>query len=138
MVLNRMESDIKKIKVEPVVTCDDILNARKTVDEIYVDDKIRQYIIDIVFATRYPQKHNLAKLENLIQLGASPRATIALIKAAKAYAFMNGRGYVTPQDVKAVGFDILRHRVMLSYEAEAEDMTPEDMITTIFEKVPIP
>ncbi|MGB2601708.1 MAG: MoxR family ATPase, partial [Candidatus Omnitrophota bacterium] len=138
IVLNRMESDIKTIKVEPVVTCDDILNARKTVDEIYVDDKIRQYIINIVFATRYPQKHNLAKLENLIQLGASPRASIALIKAAKAYAFINGRGYVTPQDVKAVGFDILRHRVMLSYEAEAEDMTPEDMITTIFEKVPIP
>lgn len=138
VVLNRMESDIKTIEVEPVVTCDDILNARKTVDEVYVDDKIRQYIIDIVFATRYPKKHNLAKLENLIQLGASPRATIALIKAAKAYAFMNGRGYVTPQDVKAVGFDILRHRVMLSYEAEAEDMTPEDMITTIFEKVPIP
>ncbi|MBD3427318.1 MAG: AAA domain-containing protein [Candidatus Omnitrophica bacterium] len=138
VVLNRMESDIKPIEVDSVVTCDDILNARKTVDEIYVDDKIRQYIIDIVFATRYPKKHGLEKLENLIQLGASPRATIALIKAAKAYAFMKGRGYVTPQDVKAVGFDILRHRVLLSYEAEAEDMTPEDMITTIFEKVPIP
>jgi len=138
VILTRMESDSKKIEVEPVVTCEEILKARLVVDEVYVDEKIKQYIINVVFATRYPSQHGLPELENLIQLGASPRATIALTKVAKAYAFMNGRGYITPQDVKSIGFEILRHRVMLSYEAEAEEMIPEDIISKIFEKVPIP
>ncbi|MFH1877211.1 MAG: MoxR family ATPase [Candidatus Omnitrophota bacterium] len=138
IVLNRMGSSFQKIEVEPVVTPQQILDARRVVDEVYVDDKIKEYIVSLVFATRYPDRHALAELKKLIQLGASPRATISLVKAAKAYAFMNGRGYVTPQDVQSIGFDILRHRVILSYEAVAEEMTTEDIIKTLFDKVPIP
>ncbi len=138
VVLTRMGKDNPEIDVEPVVTTDTILKARKIVDEVFVDDKVKQYIIAVVFATRFPQKHGMPELENMIQLGASPRATIALVKAAKAYAFMNGRGYVTPQDIKSVGYDILRHRIMLTYEGEAEEMTSEDVIKKIFETVPIP
>lgn len=138
VVLTRMGTDTPELGVEPVVTTDAILRARKVVDEVYVDEKIKQYIISLVFATRFPKRYNLPELENMIQLGASPRATISLVKAAKAYAFMNGRGYVTPQDIKSVGFDILRHRIMLTYEGEAEEMTSEDVIKTVFDKVPIP
>ncbi len=137
-VLTRMGKDNPDIGVEPVVNTDDILKARKIVDEVFVDDKVKQYIISIVFATRFPQKHGMPELENMIQLGASPRATISLVKAAKAFAFMNGRGYITPQDVKSVGYDILRHRIMLTYEGEAEEMTSDDVIKKVFETVPIP
>lgn len=138
VVLTRMGKDNPETDVEPVVSTDTILKARKIVDEVFVDDKVKQYIISVVFATRFPQKHGMPELENMIQLGASPRATISLVKAAKAYAFMNGRGYITPQDVKSVGYDILRHRIMLTYEGEAEEMTSEDVIKKIFETVPIP
>ena len=137
-ILTRMGSTSKKIEVTPVIKPDDILRARRVVDEIYIDDKIKQYIVNIVFATRYPGKYGLPELENLIQLGASPRASIALVVASKAYAFLQGRGYVTPQDIKSIGYDVLRHRIMPSYEAEAEEKTSEDIIKVIFEKVAIP
>ena len=137
-ILTRMGHTHKKIEVKPVVGPEDIIRARGVVDEVYLDEKIKKYIIRIVFATRYPKKFGLPELENMIQLGASPRASIALTVASKAYAFIQGRGYVTPQDIKSIGYDILRHRIMPSYEAEAEDITSEDMIKTIFEKVEIP
>ena len=137
-ILTRMGHTSTHIEVKPVVTPEDILKAREIVDEIYLDDKIKQYIVRIVFATRYPEKYDLKDLTNLIQYGASPRASIALILASKAYAFIQGRGYVTPQDIKSIGYDVLRHRIIPSYEAEAEEITSEDIITKIFEKVQIP
>ena len=107
------------------------------VDEVYMDEKIKNYIIDIVFATRNPKDYKL-DLDDLIEFGASPRATINLTLAAKAYAFIQGRGYVTPQDVKSIGLDVLRHRVIVSYEAEAEDMTSEDIVKKIFDQIEVP
>jgi len=121
----------------PVVKPEDILRARSVVDEIYIDDKIKEYILDIVFATRDPQKYKL-DLEGFIQYGASPRASIYLTVAAKALAFVNGRGYVTPQDVKSIGLDVLRHRVIVSYEAEAEEMTSEHIVQRIFDTIEVP
>ena len=121
-----------------MVTPQDILRARKTVDEIYMDEKIEKYIVDLVAATRNPEEYKLADLKGLIQYGASPRASISLAVAAKAYAFLQGRGYVTPQDVKSIGLDVLRHRVIVSYEAEAEEKTSEDIIKKIFEEVEVP
>ncbi|MGD9643109.1 MAG: AAA family ATPase [Elusimicrobiales bacterium] len=121
-----------------VVGVDAVLKARQTADLIYVDDKIKNYVLDLVIATREPAKHGLEKIKPWINYGASPRATIFMIQAAKAYAFINGRGYVTPEDIKAVGFDVLRHRVMLTYEAEAENITSEDIIKSLFEAVEVP
>ena len=138
MILTRMGHTSQKITVEPVVTTQDILRAREVVDQVYLDDKIKEYIIKIVFATRYPEKYGLPELASMIQLGASPRASIALLVASKAYAFIQGKGYVTPEDIKDIGFDVLRHRIMRSYEAEAEEMSTEDIIQTIFDKVDIP
>ena len=106
-------------------------------DEIYIDDKIKNYIVDIVFASRDPKAYNL-KLEEFIEYGASPRATIFLALAAKAHAFIKGRGFVTPQDVKSIGMDVLRHRVIVTYEAEAEEITPEDVVQKIFDTVEVP
>jgi MoxR-like ATPase len=103
-----------------------------------MDEKIQRYIIDIVFATREPRNYKLDELSNLIQYGASPRATIYLTLAAKAYAFVQGRGYVTPQDIKSIGMDVLRHRVIISYEAEAEEKKSEDIIKRIFEEIEVP
>ena len=137
-ILTRMAETSKKITVDPVTTPEEILKARKTVDEIYIDDQLKKYIVSIVFATRFPEKYGLPELTKLIQLGASPRAGINLVLASKAYAFLRGRGYVTPNDIKEISADVLRHRIMPSYEAEAEDITSEDMIKTIFEKIPIP
>jgi len=137
-ILTRMGHTHKKIEVKPVVGPADIIKARGIVDEVYLDEKIKKYIIRIVFATRFPGKFGIPELENMIQLGASPRASIALTVASKAYAFIQGRGYVTPQDIKSIGYDILRHRIMPSYEAEAEEVSSEDIIKTIFEKVEIP
>ena len=108
------------------------------VSEIYLDEKIKTYILDLVFATRDPEGHKLPALKNLISYGASPRATIYLAQAAKAYAFLSGRGYVTPEDIKSIGADVLRHRIILSYEAEAENLSPEKIIQTIFETVEVP
>jgi len=137
-ILKEMSFTDKEIKVSPVVGPEDIKRSRKVVNEIYMDEKIEKYIIDLVFATREPEKYKLSDLTNLIQYGASPRASIYLAIAAKAYAFIQGRGYVTPQDVKSIGPDILRHRVIVSYEAEAEDKTSEDIIKRIFDEVEVP
>jgi len=137
-ILKRMAVTDRKIDVKPVVTPERVLEVRKIVDEIYMDEKIEKYIVDIVFATREPAAHGLSDLEGLIEYGASPRATINLVLAAKAYAFIQGRGYVTPQDVKSIGPDVLRHRVIPSYEAEAEDKTVEDIIKRVFEEIEVP
>jgi len=115
----------------------DIINIRNIVDEIFMDDKIKDYIIDVVFATREPEAYNL-DIKDLIQFGASPRATLALTIASKAHAFLEGRGYVTPQDVKSIGLDVLRHRVIISYEAEAEEMTSDDVVQKIFDEIEVP
>lgn len=137
-IMKRMAVTDKKIAVESVAGPDDIMKARKVVDEIYIDERIEKYIIDIVFATRDPNAYRLKELVGLIQYGASPRASIYLSVAAKAYAFLQGRGYVVPQDIKTIGMDILRHRIIVSYEAEAEDKTSEDVIKRIFEEVRVP
>jgi MoxR-like ATPase len=120
-----------------VVDPKDILKARGVINEIYVDDKVKDYIVDLVCATREPDKYKI-NVRDFIQLGASPRATIALTLAAKAYAFLKGRGYVTPQDVKSIGMDVMRHRVAITYEAEAEEKTPETVIQKIFDELPVP
>jgi MoxR-like ATPase len=122
----------------PVVTAQQILEARQVLNDIYIDDKVKDYIVDIVCCTREPATYKMDGLQGLIQLGASPRATIALTLAAKAYAFLRGRGYVTPQDVKSIGMDVLRHRVSITYEAEAEEKTSETIITKIFNELPVP
>lgn len=126
------------IHVDPVVTPQDIVQAREAVNPIHIDDKIKDYIINIVFATREPGSFGMPEIEGLIEYGASPRASIYLSQTAKAYAFIQGRGYVTPQDVKSIGMDVLRHRVIVSYEAEAEEMTSEDVIQRIFDHVEVP
>ena len=135
-IMNR-QAPRKKPEVNPVLTPGDILKAREVVDAVYVDEKIQGYIVDIVLATRKPKAYGL-DMENLIQYGASPRASIYLNQAAKAYAFLQGRGYVTPQDVKTIGPDVLRHRILLSYEAEAEEMTPDDVVARFFEHIEVP
>ncbi len=123
--------------IEAVITPEEILRVRGTVDEIYMDDKIKDYIVDVVHATRSPKEHGL-ELENLIDYGASPRATLALATAARANAFMERRPYVTPQDVKSVAMDVLRHRVILTYEAEAEELTSEDIVQKVLDGVRVP
>ncbi len=136
-ILDRMAVTDKKLDVKAVIRPSDITEVRSVVDEIYVDDKVKDYIVDVVCATREPEKYGL-ELGNFISYGASPRATIYLTLAAKAHAFIEGRGYVTPQDVKSIGADVLRHRVIVSYEAEAEDKTSEDIIQTIFDNIEVP
>lgn len=137
-IMKRMAVTDKKLTVSAVVGPDDIIKARKVVDEVYIDERIEKYIIDIVFATRDPNAYRLKELVGLIQYGASPRASIYLSVAAKAYAFLQGRGYVVPQDIKTIGMDVLRHRIIVSYEAEAEDKKSEDIIKRIFEEVRVP
>ncbi len=137
-ILKRMSFTDKKNEVKAVVGPQDIINARNVVDEIYMDEKIEKYILDIVFATRNPKQYKLDDLSGLIQYGASPRATIYLTLASKAYAFIQGRGYVTPQDVKSIGPDVLRHRIIVSYEAEAEEKTSDDIIKKILNEVEVP
>ncbi len=136
-IMERMALTKKDFRISPVITPADILRLRTIVDEIYIDDKIKDYIIDIVFASRDPKAYNL-KLEEFIEYGASPRATIFLTLAAKAHAFIKGRGFVTPQDVKSIGMDVLRHRVIISYEAEAEEVGAEDIVQKIFDNVEVP
>jgi MoxR-like ATPase len=138
LIMKSMAVTDKKIDVSEVVGPEDIKRARQVVNEIYMDEKIEKYILDIVFATREPEKYKLSDLTDLIQYGASTRATIYLNLASKAYAFIQGRGYVTPQDVKSIGPDILRHRVIASYEAEAEEKTSDDIIKRIFEEIEVP
>ena len=125
-------------KVTSVTTAEDILNARKIVNEVYIDEKIEQYIADIVFASRYPDRYGLAELKDMITFGGSPRASINLAKAARAYAFIKHRGYVVPEDVRAVAHDVMRHRIGLSYEAEASNMTSEEIVSKIVNNVEVP
>ncbi len=136
-ILDRMAHSVNEIPVNSVLHPDEILAARRIVDEIYIDDKIKDYILSIIFATREPEKYNL-DIADYIQYGASPRATIFLTMGARAHAFMQGRGYVTPQDVKSIAPDVLRHRVIVSYEAEAEELTSEDLIEKILSEIPVP
>jgi len=125
-------------KINPVISIDQIIKARSVVNEVYMDDKIEKYILDIVFATRYPEKYNLEKLQPLISFGSSPRGSIALAKAAKCYAFIKRRGYVIPEDVRAIVNDVLRHRIGITYEAEAENITSIDIINSIINEVQVP
>ena len=125
------------VELKPIDGPDDILRARKVVDQIYMDEKVKNYVVDIVHATRDPKSYKI-DVAGLIEYGASPRATIYLTLAAKACAFLHGRGYVTPQDIKSIGMDVLRHRVIPTYEAEAEDVTSEDIVKRIFDEVPVP
>jgi MoxR-like ATPase len=125
-------------KINAVVSTDDILKARESVKNIYMDDKIESYILDIVFATRFPEKYGLAELKSLINYGGSPRASINLALASKAHAFLNRRGYVIPEDVRNVCKDVMRHRIGVTYEAEAEEITSEDIITKIINTVEVP
>ena len=126
------------VEPDPVITPQELIRAREVVKEVYVDEKIEKYVVDIVFATRYPQEFGLDELKGLITYGASPRASIFLTQAAKAHAFLRGRGYVTPEDVRAISMDVMRHRVILSYEAEAEEMTSEDIIRKIVNRIEVP
>lgn len=124
--------------VLPVTTAEEIMKARAVVEDVYIDEKIEQYIADIVFASRYPEKYGLAEIKDMITFGGSPRASISLAKAARAYAFIKHRGYVVPEDVRAVVHDVMRHRIGLSYEAEASNVTSEDIVSKIINKVEVP
>ncbi|MCA9187881.1 MAG: MoxR family ATPase [Pirellulaceae bacterium] len=136
-ILDRMSQTRQRIAIEPVMHPQDIVAARELVDRIYVDDKVRHYIVDLVMATRRPEEYGL-NIRHLVQYGGSPRATINLTLAARANAFLNGRGYVVPQDVKDLALDVLRHRVVLTYEAEAEDKTSDEIVTMILSHIPVP
>ena len=136
IVRNNLNSQMPKVK--PVVTTKQILTAQETVREVYMDEKIENYILNLIFATRYPENYNLESIKPLISFGASPRGSINLATAAKCHAFLRHRGYVIPEDVRAVIFDVLRHRIGLTYEAEAENITSEDLITQIINEVEVP
>ncbi len=136
-ILDLMARTSNLPSAQPVITAAEILEARQIMNDIYIDDKVKDYIVDVVCATREPETYKI-DLKPFIQLGASPRATISLTLAAKAHAFLQGRGYVTPQDVKSIGQDVLRHRVAITYEAEAEEKTSETIIQKIFDELPVP
>ena len=137
IIRSNLNGEIKN-EVRPILTTQDILNAREVVRKVYLDEKIEQYIADIVFATRYPEKYGLRELKDYIEFGGSPRASISLALASRAYAFIKRRGYVIPEDVRAVAFDVLRHRIGLSYEAEANNVNAEDIISKVINKVEVP
>ena len=137
-IIDRMGSSAGAPVVEQATTPEAIVATRKVLDSIYVDDKVKSYVVDLVFATRDPAQIGLEKLRPLILYGASPRASLALTRAARARAFLEGRGFVTPQDIKAVGYHVLRHRVITTYEAEAEEISSEDILRQIFDNVPVP
>jgi MoxR-like ATPase len=136
-IMQRMTSG-ETIKINPVVKPEDIMKARQVVNEVYMDEKIDRYIVDIVFATRSPEEYGLTDITPLIAFGASPRASINLKLAAKAHAFLRRRGYVTPEDVKAIGMDVLRHRIIVTYEAEAEEVTSEDVVRRVINHIEVP
>jgi MoxR-like ATPase len=136
-ILEAMATSEPNLAVHPVISGDDVLAARHVVNSVYVDDKLKDYIVDVVWTTRDPKRYGI-DLNGYVRYGASPRATIALTMAARAWAFLNGRGYVTPQDVKTFALDVLRHRVAVSYEAEAENITSENIITKVLETLPVP
>jgi len=136
-IVDRMVGSVEP-RVQPVCSREDISRINKSYKIVYIDEKIKDYIVNIVFATRFPEEAGLGKLKNLIQFGASPRASIYLTETAKALAFIRKRGYVTPEDVKNIGRDVLRHRIILSYEAEAEELTTDDIITEVFDNIEVP
>ncbi|OPX25824.1 MAG: ATPase [Candidatus Cloacimonas sp. 4484_140] len=136
-IINRM-SDNKPIKVKKIIKPKDVLNTRALVNDIYVDEKIKEYVLNIVFATRSPEEYGLKDISEFIEYGASPRASIYLVRAAKANAMLDQRGYVSPEDIKEIGKDVLRHRIILTYEAEAENVTSEDIVDRIFDEIEIP
>ena len=138
LVLRQNTNTLKTNPLNPVINPKTILEAQKTISEIYVDSKVEDYVLNLVFATREPEKNGLGDLENIIDCGASPRATINLIKAAKARAFIEKRGYITPEDIRYIGKDILRHRIILTYEAEAEELSSDDIIDRLFESIEVP
>ena len=128
----------ENINIKPVVTPDKIINAQDVINEIYVDEKVEDYVLKLIFATRNPIKYDLKDMDGIIDFGASPRATINIVRAAKARAFTEGRGYITPEDVRYIGADVLRHRIILTYEAEAEELNTEEVINRLFEKIEVP
>ena len=134
----RMNITSDRPAVQPLITPRDIVETRDIVEKIYIDEKIEKYIVDIVFATRYPSDYGLNDLKSMIDFGSSPRASISMALAARAYAFLRGRGYVIPEDVRAVCHDVMRHRMGLSYEAEANNITPDEVINNILDKIPVP
>ena len=137
-ILDRVAKTNLDTKLKSIVNCKKVLDAQSLVNEIYISPKILDYILNIVFATRNPEKYKLANLKDLINFGASPRASINLVLAAKANAFINGRGYVIPEDIRYIGKDVLRHRILLSYEAEAEEITSEEVIDQLFKEISVP
>jgi len=136
-ILNKMSVD-NVPKIKPVITLSELVKARSRVYSIYIDDKIKNYIVEIVMASREPNNYGLSHIENLLDVGGSPRATISLTRAGKAHAFVRGRGYVTAEDIKAIAYHVLRHRLILTYEAEAEDVTTDDVIKEILNHVEVP
>jgi MoxR-like ATPase len=136
IILERMTRPLPKIN--PVISLEDVQKAKDSIEQIYVDDKVKNYIVDIVFASRNPEEYGLKDLKNLIAYGASPRATISLTLASKAYAFLQGRGYVIPEDIKIIGHDVLRHRILITYEAETYSIDSDDIIEKIFGGVDVP
>lgn len=138
LIMQRMSSNNDHYKVKPVVDPADIIAARKVLDSIYIDENLQDYIINLVTATRDPKAYQLSSYAGMIQFGASPRASIFLNRAAKAYAFLQRRGYVVPHDIKSIGMDVLRHRVILTYEAEAENVTADDILKSLFDTIEVP
>ncbi|MDC1038200.1 MoxR family ATPase [Candidatus Marinimicrobia bacterium] len=138
LVLRQNTKPINVDSLKPIVESNAILEAQAVIHDIYVDEKVEDYVLNLIFATRNPEKYGLKDLEVIIDYGASPRATINLIRAAKARAFTEHRGYITPEDIRYIGADVLRHRIILTYEAEAEELTPEDVIQRLFEVVEVP
>ena len=137
LIIDRMTGEVLP-EVRPVITPEDIIYARQVVRQIYVDDKIKDYVLDLIFATRRPSESGLSSIAPLVDFGASPRASIALIGAARAHAFLQGRGYVTPEDIKEIALDVLRHRIIISYEAEAEEVNSADIVQRILDQVEVP
>ena len=138
LILRKMAKTIIKDTLKPVADLKQILKAQKTINDIYVDEKVEEYILNLIFATRNPESFGLNDIKGLIDYGASPRASINIVLASKARAFMEHRGYITPEDVRYVGMDVLRHRVILTYEAEAEELSSEDIIQRLFETIEVP
>ena len=138
LVLRQNTKSFNIDEINSVISPNEILDAQSVIHDIYVDEKVEDYVLNLIFATRYPDSHGLSDLEGIIDFGASPRATINLVRAAKARAFTEHRGYITPEDIRYIGADVLRHRVILTYEAEAEELTPEDVIQRLFEVIEVP
>jgi len=138
LVLRQNTKSFNIDEINSIISPNDILDAQSVIHDIYVDEKVEDYVLNLIFATRNPDSHGLSDLEGIIDFGASPRATINLVRAAKARAFTEHRGYITPEDIRYIGADVLRHRIILTYEAEAEELTPEDVIQRLFEVIEVP